>query len=384
MAIALHKSSVRKALAPRREPYWAAPLSRGRFIGLRKLDDGSGTWIARYRDTDGRQTYRSLGFATEAFDLDQAKEAAETWFRSRDAGIRCDVLTVGDACRRYVEERETSKSKACSHDAHRRFERVVYGRIHPKTGKVQIPENSLAGRPLAKLRAAQIKSWRDGLGLTPAASNRTLIALKAALNLAVRERNVVATQSQEWIEVKPLPGANRRRDLYLDLSQRQALLSSATGAVRDLLEAAMTTGARPGELVNALRGDYDERLQSIRLSGKTGSRTVPLSPAAVRLFARLSKSKLPGARLLVRDDGMPWAHSDWDELVREAAAKAELPVGVCLYTLRHSFITTALTAGLSTLDTARLVGTSLPMIERHYGHLVQSAARDRLALVQLV
>jgi len=70
--------------------------------------------------------------------------------------------------------------------------------------------------------------------------------------------------------------------------------------------------------------------------GKTGARTVPLSAPALALFKRLSGSKLPAARLLVRDDGKPWAHSDWDQLVREAAAEAELPAGTCLYTLRHS------------------------------------------------
>jgi site-specific recombinase XerD len=86
----------------------------------------------------------------------------------------------------------------------------------------------------------------------------------------------------------------------------------------------------------------------------------------------------------VRDDGKPWAHSDWDELVRAAATEAALPAGVCLYTLRHSFITTALIAGMSTLDVARLVGTSVMMIEKHYGHLVASAARDRLAKVDLL
>ena len=118
--------------------------------------------------------------------------------------------------------------------------------------------------------------------------------------------------------------------------------------------------------------------------GKTGSRTVPLSPPAVALFKRLSKGRAPGDLLLTRDDGKPWSHSDWDELVREAAAKAKLPPGVCLYTLRHSWITSALQGGLATLDVARLVGTSVMMIEKHYGHLVASATRARLAKVAML
>ena len=67
----------------------------------------------------------------------------------------------------------------------------------------------------------------------------------------------------------------------------------------------------------------------------------------------------------MRDDGKPWAHSDWDELVREAADAAKLPKKTCLYTLRHSFITQALVGGMPTLEVARLVGTDVSMIEKH-------------------
>ena len=118
------------------------------------------------------------------------------------------------------------------------------------------------------------------------------------------------------------------------------------------------------------------------------SRTVPLSPRAAKLFSKLADGKALTDRLFVRDDGMPWAHSDWDELVRDAAKAANLPAepkaGVCLYTLRHSFITEALTKGMTTLDVARLAGTSVTMIEKHYGHLVADAARKRLAAVAML
>jgi len=39
---------------------------------------------------------------------------------------------------------------------------------------------------------------------------------------------------------------------------------------------------------------------------------------------------------------------------------------------------------MSTLDVTRLVCTSLAMIEKHYGHLVADAARERLAKVTML
>lgn len=371
MSVNIHLSSVRKALPPRREPYWAAPIERGKYVGFRKISETSGTWIARMRDETGRQHYRALGTVTSDFDFDKAKEAARRWFKQREAGIRDDLVTVADACRQYVEELRREKGEASAHDAEMRFRRTVYS--HP-----------IGARHLAKLRTPHLKAWLHSLQMAPASANRNFASLKAALNRAVRNRQAPRELEQEWRDVPLLKVTSKRRDLFLDLEQRRALVAACRGAVRDLVEAAALTGARPGELVSALRSQFDARTGSMTFIGKTGSRTVPLSPAALALFTRLAKSKLPNARLFLRDDGKPWGHSDWDELVRDAAARAGLPAGVCLYTLRHSFITTAIVEGMSTLDVARLVGTSVQMIEQHYGHLVHSAARERLARVMLL
>ena len=55
---------------------------------------------------------------------------------------------------------------------------------------------------------------------------------------------------------------------------------------------------------------------------------------------------------------------------------------VCLYTLRHSFITQAVTDGMTTLDlSARLCGTSVSMIEKYHGHPIADAARKPIEAV---
>jgi integrase len=370
MALELHKVRIRAALKPRREPYWGPPLATGRFLGLRKIDEARATWIARARDDAGRQHYRSLGYLGDAFDWEQAKAAAGEWFKALDAGVTDAPATLQALCEAYVENRKHEKGEACARDAEARFERTIDGTV-------------IGGTIAEKLRTPHYRRWFHGLPVGKAAANRTLTALKAALNLAVKNRRIPAERAIEWGQVEPHRNAGQRRTLFLDLAQRRKLLAACDGALRDLIEAAMTTGARAGELVSAMRNQFDARTGSMTFTGKTGTRTVPLSPAAVALFTRLAKGKTPKARLLVRDDGKPWAHSDWDEAVKAAAAEAKLPSGTVLYTLRHSFITQALQDGMPTLDVARLVGTSLPMIDKHYGHLVSGAARDRLAAVQL-
>lgn len=58
---------------------------------------------------------------------------------------------------------------------------------------------------------------------------------------------------------------------------------------------------------------------------------------------------------------------------------AKLPSGLSAYTLRHSVITDLVRDGLPILTVAQLSGTSVAMIEKHYGHLVRNDATDALA-----
>ena len=57
-------ASARAKFRARREPYWV-PIVRGCALGYRKGKTG-GTWIARMRGDEGRQTYAALGIADDA------------------------------------------------------------------------------------------------------------------------------------------------------------------------------------------------------------------------------------------------------------------------------------------------------------------------------
>lgn len=367
----------RDKLLPRREPYWAR-IEAGGYVGFRKLPEG-GTWVARWRDAFGKQRYRALRLpgADSRSAFDQARREAQAWFREAASGAvtRC---TVAQAAQRYLADLRVRKGELAYLDAKGRIDRHVL--------------ETLGAKPLDKLTTAELNDWLlafVGEGDAEAqrrakdSANRNLTTLKAVLNHAWKA-GLVATNAP-WARVKAFSRVARARSVYLTLAQRRRLLDAAEGAFRDLIEAALLTGARYGEL-RALRvGDFDpgKRLLAIR-DGKTGARDVPVSDAAHELFARLSKSKLPSAFLLTRNDGAPWAHSDQDELMRAAAKKARLPAGAVFYTLRHSFIAASLTAGMDVTTVAKICGTSLVMIQRHYGKLLQQDARDQLSRIAMV
>jgi site-specific recombinase XerD len=62
---------------------------------------------------------------------------------------------------------------------------------------------------------------------------------------------------------------------------------------------------------------------------------------------------------------------------------AKLPDAITAYAMRHSAITDLVTVGLDLLTIAQLSGTSVAMIEKHYGHLQADRAADALAKLAL-
>jgi integrase len=71
-----------------------------------------------------------------------------------------------------------------------------------------------------------------------------------------------------------------------------------------------------------------------------------------------------------------WRMRDWYPALEAAGISRRGP-----YCLRHTFATEALAAGVSIFELARLMGTSVNVIDRTYGHLArdsEDAIRARL------
>ncbi len=296
--------------------------------------------------------------------------------------------TVADACMTYVDTLAASGRKAAATDAARRFDRTVY---QDRLGKVRT----------ANLTHRDVRDWRDRIErgdvkltvkrgrsaesrpLSKATANRMRTVLVAALNWGVEQGSIAPDRAREWQRVKPHANANGRRELYLDIAQRRALLAAATPGLRDLIECVILTGCRAGDPAAVLRKHYDARAHTVVFSTKRPPSAVVLSPDASALFDRLAKDKLPAAPMFT-NGGQPWQAKEWAQALRAAASDARLPEKVVMYTLRHSWITDAIMGGMDLLTVARQARTSLAMIEKHYGHLVLDAARTKLAGIKFI
>ncbi|MEO8526401.1 MAG: tyrosine-type recombinase/integrase [Caldimonas sp.] len=129
----------------------------------------------------------------------------------------------------------------------------------------------------------------------------------------------------------------------------------------------------PGALAALKVASFDKRLSALTIGkDKAGrDRKIKLPAHTTSFFAEKANDKLPSVLLLARGDGKAWDKDAWKKPVKAAAKAAGLPDTVTAYEMRHSAITDLVTDGLDLLTVAQLSGTSVAMIERHYGHCGQ-------------
>lgn len=381
----------RDTLAPRREPYWVW-LEAGRQLGFRKLAAGEGTWIAKWRDDEsGRRHYKALGKIRDEgkrTSYSIAKKQAEGWFAELEKGVKPHSLTVKAACERHIDALRSAGGDLKANAEKARFERLVYG-------------DRLAKVPLSSLKKADLESWRQRVAALPAkvsrskkksstrprapsTINRDMVPLRAALNRALDDGLV--SSALPWSKaLRPIKNADRRRDIYLTRAERTRLIEKAVDEVKPFLRALALLPLRPGALAALTVADFSAARRTLRIgtdkSGKERSITLPQSTVA--MLKEQARGKLPGAALIARGDKSHWNKDAWKKPVKLAAIAAKLPVATSAYALRHSVITDLVTQGLDLLTVAQISGTSVAMIERHYGHLRHERAAQALASLTL-
>lgn len=383
----LQSRAAREKLEARKKPYWRT-IDQGRHLGYYKGERG-GTWIARRFIGDGKYEEHRLGVADDIHDaaadngvltFSQAQEKARKWFAEQATPrAKVGVTTLRQAVDNYVEYLKAEKRSG--DDSERRL-------------KLHVLKKSLADRQIAELTKSELETWRNGMvrrddddpdaeRRSKDTANRVLTMLKAALNRAFNDEANNIPSDKAWRTVKPFKDRDgkpvgRSRKLALDAAQRQRLINSTDGAFRKLVIATLYTGSRPapGEIAQTRVRDFHADLGVISITdSKTGHRDVPLTDEAVRWFKSIAAGKGPDDLLFPKDDGTAWGYNHQLRPMRDARKRAKLPKGATLYTLRHTFASEHLMRGTDLKSLADIMGTSIRMLEEHYGHILASHKR---------
>lgn len=143
---------------------------------------------------------------------------------------------------------------------------------------------------------------------------------------------------------------------------------------RSILIALRLSGCRPSEITRLMIEDCSPDAWTIREHKNRKKtyrpRTVYLSPCLQTLTAIASRGRASGPVLRPEAD-REWKYSDMRLRFQRLRKKTGTSPKCVLYSFRHTWITEALTAGVDVATVAEMAGTSIQMIDRHYGHLNQ-------------
>ena len=202
--------------------------------------------------------------------------------------------------------------------------------------------------------------------------------LKAALNHAWRDG--IVPSDEAWRRVKPFRGVDAPKVRYLSTEECRRLINACAPGFRQLVQAAVLTGCRYGELCAMRVSDYnpDAGTAHVRDSKGGKSRHIPLTDEGREFFARAAVGRLGGDLLFTRaSGGLPWRSSHQQRPLQRACANAKVEPAVSFHVLRHSYGSLLAARGVPLQVIAEVLGHADTRItSRHYAHLLPSYVSD--------
>jgi integrase len=403
----LETRTARSRLAVRHKPYFRL-IEPGLHLGYRKLASGPGTWLARRYNGEGRYAVENLRTADGALVIADDYSAADGrrilsfgQAQERAKALRpataeqAGPYTVASAMDAYLEYLESEGRPDAAVDDARYRDRAF---IRPKLGEVEV----------AALTAEQLRKWRDALAKAPprlrtkagdkqkhrevsnddearrarrASANRTWTVLRAALNRAFQTDKVDSDKA--WKKVKPFKSVDKARVRYLTVAEAKRLINACDPDFRPLVQAALLTGGRYGQIAQLTVEDFKADAGTVRMRTRKGDGSekvyhVHLTSEGVQFFKRACVGRTDGL-IFKKDDGSAWGKSHQARPIEEASARAKISPPANFHVTRHTWASHAVMNGVPLLVVAKNLGhTDTRMVELHYGHLAPSYVADAI------
>jgi integrase len=395
----LDNRTSRGRLPAKGKPYYQR-LDEGLHLGYRRLSGGSGTWVMRRYVSAGSYVVERLATADDRSDandvdvlsFDQAQRLAR---KLRDERVRAAAgkhgpLTVADAVETYLRHLEESRGRKV--DERYRAEALIV----PKLGNENVESltrerlqkwlTDVAKAPaLLRTRPGKKQNHRkpaddsEAVRRRRSSANRTWTIFRGALNHAFRDGRVPSDST--WRRVTPFKNVDAARIRYLSIAEAKRLLNACEPDFRDVVQAALLTGCRYGELCRLTVTDFnpDAGTIAIRQSKSGKPRHAVLTDEGAEFFAALCAGRAGSDTMLRKADGSAWGTSHQNRPMAAAVARARITPAVGFHCTRHTFASHAVMNGAPLLVVAKNLGHSdTRMVERHYGHLAPSYIADAI------
>jgi integrase len=346
-----------------------AMIQQGQVFKLKaKGTDGEPLWAYRYRDAGRGSVRRQVGgFATRT----EAQIALRKVLDRIGPGGGAATMTLSDLVDEYLRIHQAAP--------------VTIAKLRWLLGKATA---TLGDTRLAELSPRQVYAWR--LTIPEGHRFEATQALRQVLNRAVDWGLIESNPAKRGIRnSQRRPREKRPFDSW---AQVGALASRLGPIYGPMIVFGVATGLRPAELFALEQHDVDRELGVVyvrrayangrlkQTKTRLSNRAVPLQAKALEALDRIPPSDNPilfpnarGGRI----DFRVFGRRHW----KAAQEAAGIEPHRDLYDMRHTYATFALRAGVPVFAVSRFIGSSIAMIDRHYGHLANDSRRHAVALL---
>jgi integrase len=344
-------------------------IQQGQVFKLKaKGPDGQPLWAYRYR-LEGRGSERPQvgGFATRT----EAEKALRKVLDRLGPGGGRATITLADFVEEYLEMHQAAP--------------VTIAKLRWLLGKAT---EVLGEKRLADLSPRDVYAWR----MTVPEGHRfeATQALRQVLNRAVCWGLIDYNPAKLGV---PNPPRRAKEKRPFETWRHIEAVAAQLGPVYGLMVIfAAATGLRPSELFGLEQRDVDRQAGVVYVrrayaNGRLKHTKTRLSTRAVPLQAKALEAldRLPGSNNPILFPNMRGGRIDFRIFGRKHWRPAQSKAGIDpvrgLYDLRHTYATFALRAGVPVFAVSRFMGTSIAMIDRHYGHLANDSGKHAVALL---
>lgn len=330
--------------------------------------DGQPLWAYRYR-FEGRGSARPQvgGFLSYV----EAEAALRKVLDRIGPGGGRATTTLGDLVEEYLGMHQAAP--------------VTIAKLRWLLGKAT---STLGDKRLADLSPKDVYAWR----LTVPEGHRfeATQALRQVLNRAVEWDLIDFNPAKRGI--RNAPRRPREKRPFESWQEIEAVAAELGGLYGPMVVFGAATGLRPSELFGLEQRDIDRRLGVVyvrrafangelkRTKTRLSNRAVPLQAKALEALDQLAPSQNP--ILFPNSHG---GRIDFRSFGRRRWKPAQKAAGVeplrDLYDLRHTYVTFALRAGIPVFAVSRFIGSSIAMVDQHYGHLANDSRQHAVALL---
>jgi len=333
-------------------------------IYQRKTKKGKIRWYLDYRDNDNKriQTLAPLAVTKEEARAALREAVARAFDRKYNTKREKGNVTFQEFAELYIDNYAKVNKRSWKSDRSR-----IQAHMVPLFG--DLPLKEITPLLIEKYRAERLKKTRKTANGTThiekSTANREITIMKKMFNIAVDWGYADTNPAQK---IKFFSEKDRQKERILKDQEELNLLRACPKYIRPIIEAALNTGMRRGEIFNLKweQVNLEEMTITVQNTKSGKNRTIPINNRLHQILMEQKKLKGQASSVFPNPDtGRPFV--DIKKSFKRACEDAGIK-DLRFHDLRHTFASRLVKAGVDLITVRDLLGHFSVQLTQRYTH----------------